>query len=409
MTDYVPGRVSVIVPAYNHAAYVRECIDSALNQTYPDVEVVVVDDGSTDGTYEILRTYGDRITLIRQENRGTQAARNTAIRASTGEFIALLDSDDVWLPHKLERQIPLLADQRVGLVYGYAYRVDASGQISDGGRPFGEVMPATLSQVEALLIRNPVPTLSAVFRRTCISSLGGFDEAFVGIADRDMWLRIASRWRVLCLPEPEGYYSVHPLNTTKMLYQTKLAYEERRAVLAKARTSTFAEQVSMEVWKQAEAEAELLGADVEALADNAEATAQHLSAAYSLSPDVLAAFPGLQQRVLGYALAGRQCGDWTGASRFAAQVFDAMDGRGFHLRAERREVLAELSLGEAFQHYHAPGQEGVRGPLFVALVGKPSYLTNRGVLSLLGTAVLGRTVMNALRPVVRRLLCPPSP
>ncbi len=84
MTDYVPGRVSVIVPAYNHAAYVRECIDSALNQTYPDVEVVVVDDGSTDGTYEILQTYGDRITLIRQENRGTQAARNTAIRASTG-------------------------------------------------------------------------------------------------------------------------------------------------------------------------------------------------------------------------------------------------------------------------------------------------------------------------------------
>ncbi len=74
----------------------------------------------------------------------------------------------------------------MGLVYGYAYRVDASGQMLDGGRPFGEVMPATLSQVEALLIRNPVPTLSAVFRRTCISSLGGFDEAFVGIADRDV-------------------------------------------------------------------------------------------------------------------------------------------------------------------------------------------------------------------------------
>jgi glycosyltransferase involved in cell wall biosynthesis len=100
--------VSVIIPAYNRAHTVSETIDSVLQQTYPMVEVIVVDDGSTDGTQEILRGYGTRIRATRQENAGQMAARNCGIRAARGEIITFLDSDDVWLPQCLERHIQVL-------------------------------------------------------------------------------------------------------------------------------------------------------------------------------------------------------------------------------------------------------------------------------------------------------------
>ncbi len=127
MSQTIPGRVSVIVPAYNHVAYIRECIDSALNQTYPDAEVVVWTTAPLTGPTRSRRPTG---TGSRRSGRrtGTQAARNTAIRASTGEFIALLDSDDVWLPHKLERQIPVFEEHpETALVYAYASAVDEQG------------------------------------------------------------------------------------------------------------------------------------------------------------------------------------------------------------------------------------------------------------------------------------------
>jgi len=123
--------VSVIIPAYNHVRFVGQCIDSVLTQTYTDYEVVVVDDGSQDGTSAILQGYGDRIVYIRQENAGTQAARNRAIRASTGEFIALLDSDDAWLPMKLQRQLAAFdARPDVGMIYALAYAMDEAGNIA---------------------------------------------------------------------------------------------------------------------------------------------------------------------------------------------------------------------------------------------------------------------------------------
>ena len=144
--------VSVIIPAYNHAPYIRQCVDSALAQTYPAVEVVVVDDGSTDGTYELLQTYGERITLIRQANRGTQAARNTAIAASTGEYLALLDSDDAWLPHKLAQQMQLFAEHPdTALVYSLANAIDQAGLPAWGGASFGKTSPDPDRVYETLL------------------------------------------------------------------------------------------------------------------------------------------------------------------------------------------------------------------------------------------------------------------
>ena len=100
--------VSVIIPAYNREKTIRRAVDSALAQTYPSIEIIVVDDGSRDHTAEILLEYGEKLRLIRQKNGGASSARNTGIRAAQGEIIAFLDSDDAWLPHKISRQVALL-------------------------------------------------------------------------------------------------------------------------------------------------------------------------------------------------------------------------------------------------------------------------------------------------------------
>jgi glycosyltransferase involved in cell wall biosynthesis len=120
--------VSVVIAAYNGAQYLPEAIDSALAQTYPKVEVIVVDDGSTDSTAEVVGAYGARVRYLYQQNAGTAAARNTGIQSAQGELIALLDQDDRWLPEKLARQVPLFFDEpRVGLVHsGGIRRADGS-------------------------------------------------------------------------------------------------------------------------------------------------------------------------------------------------------------------------------------------------------------------------------------------
>ena len=97
-------KVSVIIPTYNGAQYIKQAVDSVLAQTYDDYEIIVVDDGSTDDTAELLRPYGDRITYLYQENRKLPAARNTGIRTARGQYLAFLDSDNLFLPHKLAAQ-----------------------------------------------------------------------------------------------------------------------------------------------------------------------------------------------------------------------------------------------------------------------------------------------------------------
>ena len=109
--------VSVIIPTYNRAPFVGEAIESALAQTRPPLEVVVVDDGSTDDTADRVAHYGDRVVYVRQTNAGPATARNTGIGHARGDLIALLDSDDRWLPQKLEWQVPLFDDPEVGMVH----------------------------------------------------------------------------------------------------------------------------------------------------------------------------------------------------------------------------------------------------------------------------------------------------
>jgi glycosyltransferase involved in cell wall biosynthesis len=201
MTDK-DSMVSVVIPTHNYGAYITEAIQSVLAQTYHVHEIIVVDDGSTDRTEEILLPYMGRITYIRQNQRGPSAARNVGLKRSRGEFIAFLDADDQWLPDKLSVQVGLLREyQEVGLLFGQVEHCDDAGRALSG-----ELTPAKgaipmrtdvmVKDAFRLLLESCyIVTSTVIIRRECIERVGGFDESLRSVEDRDLWLRIAGSFQ----------------------------------------------------------------------------------------------------------------------------------------------------------------------------------------------------------------------
>ena len=217
--------VSVVIPAYNYGQFVIEAVDSVLTQTFTDFELIVVDDGSTDDTRDRLAPYLDRIRYIRQENRGLSAARNAGIRAAHGRLIAFLDADDTWMPNKLAVQVPvILAHEDVGLIACTSRRFDEPVP--------GEVpSPATTEiSVDELVIRTRFGPGSVICRTECFDACGLFDEELRSAEDRDMWIRIARKYRVLCLEAPLWRYRVHH---TSMSYNVPRMWTAQKMVLRK--------------------------------------------------------------------------------------------------------------------------------------------------------------------------------
>jgi glycosyltransferase involved in cell wall biosynthesis len=195
VSDKPSSLVSVIIPAYQVAVFIRAAIDSVLAQTCSDNEIIVINDGSPD-TEELekqLEAYGHLITYIKQSNQGAGAARNAGIRAARGEFIAFLDGDDVWLPEFLSAQINLLySDDGYDLVYADAANITGSGVSRSTNM---DVNPSVgRVNVESLIrARCNVVTSSVVARRKLIVEVGLFDEEFRNSQDFDLWLRLAKQ------------------------------------------------------------------------------------------------------------------------------------------------------------------------------------------------------------------------
>jgi glycosyltransferase involved in cell wall biosynthesis len=204
----MPGDlVSAVIPSYNYGRFVAEAVASVLGQTYPHVEVIVVDDGSTDDTPQRLEPFGTRIRYLRQENQGLSGARNTGIRAARGPFVALLDADDVWHPRKLEVQMRYLgAHPEVGLV-GSDLFTDRREHWPAVGEASGlEAVPLGLDDVVG---RCHFAPSSAVIRRACLDEVGLFDPGLRCVEDREMWIRFVRRFRIAKLPVPLLWYRTH--------------------------------------------------------------------------------------------------------------------------------------------------------------------------------------------------------
>ncbi len=193
-----PLKVSVIIPTFNRAWILAEAIDSVLGQTRPADEVIVVDDGSTDGTQALLRRYEGRITVLRQPNRGVSAARNIGWRRAAGALIALLDADDLWQPAKLERQVAFFETHPEALICQTEEVWIRRGKLVNPKqrhrKPSGWIFEPSL----ALCLVSPS---AAMMRRELLEDMGGFDEALPACEDYDLWLRVSLRTPIHLIDE----------------------------------------------------------------------------------------------------------------------------------------------------------------------------------------------------------------
>ena len=210
MNRQEPYDVTAVIAVYNGADLIRRAIDSVLAQTRAVDELIVVDDGSTDSTREIVTGYGGRIRYIYQQNGGVAAARNSGVRNAASEWIAFLDHDDEWLPHKIERQLPLLkANPDAAICYSayWFHTLDGTRRVEH--LPKEKLWPATR-------FRNPFPPSVALVRRAALLRSGGFDERLKGASceDWDLFARLLSANQAIETSEPlANYYEVETSNS----------------------------------------------------------------------------------------------------------------------------------------------------------------------------------------------------
>ena len=217
MTEFrqMTPRVSVCIPSYNYASYLPETLDSILAQTYPDYEIIVVDDASKDDSQAVAEGYAGRypnkvrvFTHPGRVNKGISATCNLAIEQARGEYLAWLGSDDAWYPEKLARQVDELdLNPGVGLTYSYADIVDSKGEKT--GEKMGRDMTHDL--LPMLVAGNFVPHLTAFHRRACLEKTGYYDET-LQYSDWEMWLKMANYFRFSFIDQPLAMYRVHGVN-----------------------------------------------------------------------------------------------------------------------------------------------------------------------------------------------------
>jgi len=229
-------QVSVIIPAYNCALYIAETIKSILAQGINDLEIIVINDGSTDNTAAIARSFGTPVKVFEQSNAGVCSARNHGIREATGEFIALVDHDDYWLPTKLSNQLAAFAaNPQVDVVFSdfvWWHTNEATGMFANAVAFESQALPQGIDIVfsgwiyHQMLIDSYILTSTALARAHVVRNANGFDESLPFSEDWDFWLRVSRTSQFLKLKEKTTLYRQHPTQGSRVLrdvdYRTRL-------------------------------------------------------------------------------------------------------------------------------------------------------------------------------------------
>jgi len=228
----VRARVSVIVPGYNHASFIKEALQSALDQDYPDLEVIVIDDCSSDNSVEIAQSINDKRIDVRKnaKNLGAYATQNRAMEVATGDYIAILNSDDVWRPGKLRKQIALLEKYPdAGLCYTLGSQIDAKGKSIDVDQHLHWPKTEKQDLLPFMLSSNRLLASSVVFRKGAVE----FDGSLKYSGDWVAWLQLVEKSPAVCVAESLVGWRQHPTNS--YLRSQTVTLEEirvRRAILA---------------------------------------------------------------------------------------------------------------------------------------------------------------------------------
>jgi glycosyltransferase involved in cell wall biosynthesis len=219
--------VSAVITCFNHETYARACLDSVTAQTYPNVEIIVVDDHSTDTSLDVIHTWieetrTEATVISHTENLGVCRSRNDALDAAKGDYVSGLSTDDQWLPDKLSRLVAKMSrcPEQVGVAYSDAYLMDATGFQLPGlfiertmvleRVPEGDIF-------EDLLPSNFIPAMATLVRRECLEEVGGYDESLV-YEDWDMWLRLSRRYHFAFVTQPTARYRILPNSLIQVLH-----------------------------------------------------------------------------------------------------------------------------------------------------------------------------------------------
>jgi len=370
-------KVSVIIPAYNQAKYLRDAIDSVLNQTFQDLEIIIVDDGSIDETRDVVFSYNHtRITYIHQKNKGLSSARNTGIKASIGNYLAFLDADDLFLPNKIENQIIAL-DNNPSLILvlsGWGF-VDENGSIISKIRPWGKNPNLDL---ESWLIGIPFVIHGALFRRDCFETIGMFDATLTGSEDWDLFIRIASSkylmaWtkQILCS------YRIHSSNMTRD--PDRLSQKIR--VLDNFFNSTFSNQVDDEIKVKAYSNAYLQITNIAYLANDFERAKKFFFEAIKCNPNLLSIDQSpLIEIVKNWVLEPRVY------NRFLhlKNILNHLPGNLEFIKTKyHRRLFSETHMDTAFLYYSQQRYHKVPWEIIKSYYYNPRNLKNRGALKIL--------------------------
>lgn len=230
MSNSKPKLVSIVIATYNGARFLGEAIDSALAQDYKPIEIIVIDDGSTDDTPHLLSAYGDKVTVHRQPNAGVSAARNKGFELARGEVIVLLDSDDVLLPSCVSSRVALLErEPNVGFVTGLTRYIDEQGNPIEGAVDLKPEYPNGISYLDAMR-RFPGPPSGWAIPKAVILESGGFDPTIRAAEDHDLCLRILVNHKGICDPEIRVLYREVAGSLGKNDFRN---YDETRRVIRK--------------------------------------------------------------------------------------------------------------------------------------------------------------------------------
>ena len=380
--------VSVIIPTYNRKMYVQEAIDSALAQTYPAVEIIVVDDGSTDGTGEILKArYDERIQYVYQDNQGESAARNKAIRLSHGQYIALLDSDDVWLPTKLEQQVRLMECQpEVGLVSCHALQIDAQGNLTRT-TPLRPQQTTNIVPLEILILNSPLYCSTVLMRRSHLDEVGLFTEEIRYGEDRDLFLRVATRCKVGFVCEPLISLRSHTDAQSRPLvskHEIERRFAERLKIIDRVFPLFRGDDQTLAALKaRALAKEYARGAiSISVYGEYARGTTL-LYQAVNMDPATWQDGERVADLVLRHAVALGKERTITDAIHFVEQVYTHLPTNLHNWDTRfRHRILGELHIEFGFLQYKRGELSSVLRYVWKGVRYDPSWLRNRGVLSI---------------------------
>lgn len=367
-------RVSVIIPSYNRADMVMDAVDSVLRQTFADWELIVVDDGSQDNTREVIAAVRDeRVRYIYQDNQGLPGARNSGIRAARGEYVAFLDSDDVFLPHKLAVQVAAMdARPELGLLAGGFIEVDREL------RPLREVRPWETQPTLELIdwVKGcPFCPGAPLVRRDWLEKAGLFDERMPFVEDWDLWLRMSTLGcRMDWLPQAVCYYRIHGGN---MVRQAILMKNGMLTMFDKLYARDDLPEGVLRLRENSYAYAYLNGAARAFAAGDVEEGRASLGKALSLDPALLQGRPPRALSSLISFSLSPLCGD---AQGFMGRLMAALppEAQGW----SRRQAFGALHAVAAFEAQRNGHPEAIFREACAAVRQDPSWLGNRGLIAI---------------------------